>query len=54
LAAELNLSELHAIPDERVSLVVDVMLVWEQKCNTINCHRTQAGGSPILAAPEGK
>ena len=54
VAAELNLSELHAIPDEKVSLTVDVMPVWEQKRTAIRCHRTQAGGSPILAAPEEK
>jgi N-acetylglucosamine malate deacetylase 2 len=51
VAAELNLSELHAIPDERVSLIVDVMPVWKQKSTAIRCHRTQASGSPILAAP---
>jgi len=50
----LNLTKLHAIPDEEVSLTVDVMPVWKQKCNAIRCHRTQAGGSPILFAPEEK
>ena len=54
VAAELNLSELHAIPDEKISLTVDVMPVWEQKRTAIRCHRTQADGSPILAAPEEK
>ena len=54
VAAELNLSKLHAIPDEKVSLTVDVMPVWKQKCIAIRCHRTQAGGSPILAASEEK
>ena len=51
VAAELNLSELHSIPDERVSLIVDVIPVWKQKSTAIRCHRTQASGSPILAAP---
>jgi LmbE family N-acetylglucosaminyl deacetylase len=54
VAAELNLSELHAIPDEKVSLTVDVMPVWKQKRTAIRCHRTQTGGSPILAATEEK
>jgi N-acetylglucosamine malate deacetylase 2 len=54
VATELNLSKLHAIPDEEVSLTVDVMPVWKQKCTAIRCHRTQADGSPILAAPEEK
>ena len=54
VAAELNLSELHAIPDKEVSLTVDVMPVWKQKRAAICCHRTQAGGSLILDAPEEK
>jgi len=37
---------------QEVTLVVDVRPVWEQKLAAIRCHRTQAGGSPILAAPE--
>lgn len=48
----LGLTHLHAIPDEEVTLAVDVMPVWEQKLAAIRCHRTQADGSPILAAPE--
>ncbi|MGA9347548.1 MAG: hypothetical protein WBW48_01925 [Anaerolineae bacterium] len=39
---------------QEVTLVVDVMAVWEQKLAAIGCHRTQLGGSPILAAPEEK
>jgi N-acetylglucosamine malate deacetylase 2 len=54
VADELNLNKLHAIPDEKVSLTVDVMTVWKQKRSAIRCHRTQGGGSPILAAPEEK
>ena len=54
VANELNLSELHAIPDEKVSLTVDVLPVWKQKRTAIHCHRTQRGGSPILTATEEK
>lgn len=54
VAAELNLSDLHTIPDEEVSLTVDVMPVWKQKRTAIRCHRTQADDSPILTAPEEK
>jgi N-acetylglucosamine malate deacetylase 2 len=54
VASELNLKKLHAIPDEAVSLTVDVMPVWEQKCAAIRCHLTQADGSPILTSPEEK
>lgn len=52
VAKALGLSHLHDVPDEQVSLTVDVTPVWEQKLAAIHCHRTQAGGSPILAASE--
>ena len=54
MANELGLTQLHAIPDEEVTLTVDVTPAWEQKWAAIHCHCTQTGGSPILATPEGK
>ena len=54
VAKALGLSHLHDVPDEQVSLTVDVTPVWEQKLAAIRCHRTQAGGSPILNGPEEK
>jgi LmbE family N-acetylglucosaminyl deacetylase len=54
VANALSLTELRAIPDEEVSLCMDVMPVWKQKCTAIRCHRTQASGSPILFAQEEK
>ena len=54
VAQALGLFHLHAVPDEEVTLTVDVSPVWEQKLAAIRCHRTQAGGSPILAASEEK
>ena len=50
VAKALNLTQLHSIPDEEISLTVDVAEIWEQKLAAIHCHRTQAGDSPILAA----
>lgn len=50
----LGLAHLYAIPDEAVTLTVDVTAVWEQKLAAIRCHRTQINSSPILAAPEEK
>ncbi len=52
VAAALGFSGLHTVPDEAVTLAVDVIPVWEQKLRAIRCHRTQAGESPILRAPE--
>jgi len=51
VAQALELSHLHALPDEQVTLTVDVMPVWQQKMAAIRCHRTQMGGSSILNAP---
>ena len=52
VAQALGLTHLHAIPDEEVTLAVDVTAVWEQKLAAIRCHRTQTSSSPILVAPE--
>lgn len=52
VAKALGLAHLHAIPDEEVTLAVDVTAAWEQKAAAIRCHRSQASSSPILAAPE--
>ena len=54
VASALNLTKLHAIPDEEISLTVDVTPVWKQKRTAMDCHRTQVGDSPILFAPEEK
>jgi len=52
LARDLGLHHLHSVPAEEVTMTVDVRDVWEQKMTAIACHRTQAGSSPILKAPE--
>lgn len=54
VAKTLGLTHLHVVPDETVTLTVDVTPVWEEKLAAINCHRTQLAASPILAAPEAK
>jgi LmbE family N-acetylglucosaminyl deacetylase len=54
VAQACGLLHLHAVPDEEITLEVDVTAVWKQKLAAIHCHQTQAGGSPILAAPEEK
>ncbi|HUW11781.1 MAG TPA: PIG-L deacetylase family protein [Anaerolineae bacterium] len=50
----LGLHDLHAVPDEAVTLTVDVTPAWEQKLAAIYCLRTQAGESPVLRGPEEK
>ena len=54
LAQTLGMTQLHAVPDESVTLSVDVSQVWEAKMAAIHCHRTQLTGTPILSAPEEK
>ena len=51
VARALGLAHLQAVPDNEVTLAVDVMPVWALKMAAIGCHRTQAGESPILQAP---
>lgn len=48
----LNMECLHSVPDEEISLAVDVTEVWEQKMAAIRCHATQLSSSPIVEAPE--
>jgi len=52
VAQALGLAQLHAVPDDQITLAVDVTVVWEQKMAAICCHRTQAGSTPILRASE--
>jgi len=52
LAQALEMGHLRTVPDEAVTLAVDVSAVWEIKMAAIRCHRTQMDSSPILSAPE--
>jgi LmbE family N-acetylglucosaminyl deacetylase len=54
LAEMLEMPHLHTVPDEAVTLKVDVSAVWKAKLAAIHCHHTQIGSSPILAASEAK
>jgi len=54
VAKALGLAHLHTVPDDEITLAVDVTAAWEQKLATIGCHRTQKDSSPIVAASEGK
>jgi N-acetylglucosamine malate deacetylase 2 len=51
LATELGMAQIHAIPDESITLAVNVSKAWEVKLAAIHCHRTQLAESPILVAP---
>jgi len=48
IAAALGMNSLSALPDETISVEMDVRTVLDRKMAAIDCHRTQLGGSPIL------
>jgi len=50
LADRLDMKQIYSVPDEVVSLAVDVSSVWDIKMAAIHCHRTQLGESPILVS----
>ena len=52
LVEALKIQHLHTVPDEAVTLTVDVSAVWDIKMAAIHCHRSQLESSPILSAPE--
>lgn len=54
LADALGMTQIHAVPDDSITLTVNVSTVWEAKMAAIRCHRTQLGESPILEAPDDK
>jgi LmbE family N-acetylglucosaminyl deacetylase len=54
LAESLGMKQIRAVPDESISLTVDVSSVWDAKMSAIRCHRTQLSESPILDAPEAR
>ena len=51
LADALGMPQIHALPDEAITLSVDVSETWEAKMKAIQCHATQLGSSPITRAP---
>jgi LmbE family N-acetylglucosaminyl deacetylase len=53
LAERLGMGQVRPVPDEEVTLAVDVMSAWEAKMAAIRCHASQVATSPMLrASPE--
>lgn len=48
IAAALDMNTLFALPDETISIEMDVRSVLDRKMAAIECHRTQLDSSPIL------
>jgi N-acetylglucosamine malate deacetylase 2 len=51
LADQLGLRQVRAVPDEDITMWVDVSPVWDQKMEAIRCHASQHQATPILKAP---
>ena len=52
LAEAMKMSHLLTVPDEEVTLTMDVSAAWDAKMAAIRCHRSQIASSPVLDAPE--
>ena len=52
LAEQLDMRHVHPVPDEQISLGVDIASVWDIKQAAMACHATQLAATPILSAPE--
>ncbi len=53
LAEILGMRQVRAVPDETITLSVDVSSVWETKLTAMRCHATQWSTSPMARASEG-
>lgn len=54
IAEAVGMKQIQSVPDEAVSLEVDVSTIWRKKMAAISCHRTQLDQSPILKASSEK
>jgi LmbE family N-acetylglucosaminyl deacetylase len=54
LAQRLAMTRVQAVPDETITLRVDVLSVWETKLTAIRCHATQLSSSPIMQTTQEK
>jgi LmbE family N-acetylglucosaminyl deacetylase len=50
MATRLGMKQVHPVPDETITLAVDVTSVWESKLAAMHCHATQWSSSPMLSA----
>ncbi len=53
-AQRVGFTHLHSIPDDEITLTLDIHSVWDRKMAAIRCHQSQIAHSPILAEREDK
>ena len=51
IVSQMGMPAVCPVPDEAVTLLVDVSPVWEAKLAAMRCHATQVGSTPLLRAP---
>lgn len=54
LAEQLEMRQVHPVPDEQIALRVDVFPVWEAKRAAMTCHATQRTSTPIMSIPKAR
>ena len=54
LAEQLEMCQVHAVPDEQIALRVDISPAWEAKQAAMACHATQRGSTPLMSASEAR
>jgi LmbE family N-acetylglucosaminyl deacetylase len=52
LAQRLEMLQVHPVPDNAITLTVDVSSTWEKKIAAMRCHTTQWSSSPMIKASE--
>jgi LmbE family N-acetylglucosaminyl deacetylase len=52
LADRLEMTQVHAVPDESIALNIDVSSVWKTKLAAMRCHATQRSSTPLLSASD--
>ncbi|MEW6716743.1 MAG: PIG-L deacetylase family protein [Chloroflexota bacterium] len=52
LAEQLEMQQVRPVPDEAITLAVEVSKTWEIKLAAMRCHATQWSSSPMASAPE--
>lgn len=54
LAEQLEMRQIHSVPDEQITLAVDVSSAWAAKQAAMACHMTQRSSTPLMRAPEAR
>jgi LmbE family N-acetylglucosaminyl deacetylase len=52
LAQKLEMRQIHPVPDNTITLTVDVSSTWQKKLAAMRCHATQWSSSPMIKASE--